>query len=190
MIKTLFVLILLTIVTGCKRHDKALHQAKTYADIQKSGDTLFSIRNGENEYGSTCAYRNKKGDIIIQAGKYSQCFTDTFRTYAIVSDLKLTNSEMVAINRNEEIVFDVYLFDNGPDYPSEGLFRVKRNGKIGFANLDGEIVIEPVYACAFPFEDHKAKVSMECELIKADEEHTAMESTSWFYIDHEGKRIP
>ena len=55
----------------------------------------------------------------------------------------LHQGKVVAIDRNERILFEAYLFDNGPDYTSEGLFRIIHDGKIGFANENGEVVIAP-----------------------------------------------
>ena len=57
-----------------------------------------------------------RGEIIIPLGKYAICFTDTFRTYAIV--LK-SHKGFVAIDRQENILYEVFPFDNGPDYTSE-----------------------------------------------------------------------
>ena len=66
-------------------------------------------------------YKNQNGDIVIPSGKYIRCFTDTFRTYAIVVK---PNSGFVAIDRQEKILYEVFPFDNGPDEPSDGLFRI------------------------------------------------------------------
>ena len=32
-----------------------------------------------------CGYKTLEGDVIIPSGKYSNCYTDTFKTYAIVA---------------------------------------------------------------------------------------------------------
>jgi len=66
-------------------------------------------------------YKNQNGDIVIPSGKYIGCFTDTFRTYAIVVK---PNSGFVAIDWQEKILYEVFPFDNGPDEPSDGLFRI------------------------------------------------------------------
>ena len=54
-------------------------------------DILISFGDEKDE----CGYKNLKGEIIIPLGKYSLCFTDTFRTYAIV----LSDSGFIAINQ-------------------------------------------------------------------------------------------
>lgn len=166
-----------------------MESAKQYLQITEDKDTLFSTKEGRFEYGSSCGYVNKKGDTIIPIGTFNMCFTDTFATFAYVFDKKLFGEGIVAINRNKEIIFDAYLFDNGPDYISDGLFRIKRNGKIGFANELGEVIIEAKYECAYPFENGMAKVSYDCETINDDMDHSTWKSSNWFYIDKNGTKI-
>jgi hypothetical protein len=137
------------------------------------------------EFGSPFAFVNKKGDTIIPIGKYYATYTDTLKTFAIVSYPKLG---MIGIDRHENILFKAFRFDNGPDYIKEGLFRVIRNGKIGYANELGVVVIPCQFDCAYYFENGRARVSKNCEKIK-DFEHTGWKSDSWYFIDKTGKRI-
>ena len=131
-------------------------------------------------------YKNLYGDIIIPAGKYSFCFTDTFRTYAIVS---LPPKGFVAIDRKENILYNVFPFDNGPDYVEDGFFRIVKDGKIGYADAaTGKVVIQAQFACAWPFEKGKAKVSLTCET-KSTGEHSTWISDKWFYIDKRGRKV-
>lgn len=182
------VLLLIIVLLSCKENKMKSAETKRYSDIIEATDTLYSFSSNENNSEMSCGYKNKKGDTIIPFGKYMQCFTDTFIHFAIVYDKNNTDSKMVAINRKDEIIFDAYYYDNGPDYISDGLFRIKRNGKIGYANEKGEIVIDAVYACANPFEDNKAKVALTCTLTK-EGEYTRQESDAWFYIDRKGNKI-
>ena len=139
------------------------------------------IEDDNGKYG----YVNDEGDTVINPGKYSFCFSDTFLLMGIVYH---DDKGMVAINREEEILFKVFPYDNGPDYPSEGLFRILEGKKIGYANLDGEIIIKPQFICAFPFENGKAKVSLDC-VINQSGEHSNWSGGTWFYIDKEGNII-
>lgn len=136
----------------------------------------------KEEYG----YKNLKGDTIIPLGKYSICFTDTFKTYAIVA---IPKNGFVAIDRQENILYNVFAFDNGPDYVSDGLFRILIDGKIGYADsVTGNCIIKPQFECAGPFENGKAKVSLDCKKL-SDGEHETWVSERWFYIDKTGKAI-
>ncbi|MEO7213789.1 WG repeat-containing protein [Mucilaginibacter sp.] len=147
-----------------------------------NNDYLFRANDSVTDsYG----YLNAKGDTIIPFGKYLMCFTDTFKTFALVTEPKLG---FVGIDRHEKILFKVFPFDNGPDYVSEGYFRIIDNNKIGYADTTGRVAIQPQYACAFPFENDTAKVSNNCKVI-ADGEHSSWQSDSWYYIDKTGKRV-
>ncbi len=146
-------------------------------------DILISfVDTVKDEYG----YKNLNGDTIIPLGKYSICFTDTFKTYAIVA---IPHKGFVAIDRQENILYNVFPFDNVPDYVSDGLFRILIDGKIGYADsATGKIIIKPQFECAWQFENGIAKVSMDCKT-QSDGEHSTWLSEKWFYIDKTGKTV-
>jgi hypothetical protein len=152
----------------------------------RKDDYLLKIYEGPyDEVGAPSGYVDQRGDTVIPIGKYYYCYTDTFRNYAIV--LRQEGGCM-AIDRNGKELYEVYWYDNGPDYISDGLFRIKKNGKIGYADEEGAIVIRPQFECADPFEDGKARVTLDCELV-AGGEHTIAKSDTWFYIDKTGDRV-
>lgn len=159
-----------------------------YAQLIPSKDTLHIECEEEFTAGSSCAYTDKSGKVIITAGTFDHCYSSTFHQFAYVYSKEKYGNKLVAINRKLQVIFDAYMYDNGPDYPSEGLFRIMKNGKIGYANLDGEQVIDAQYSCAFPFENGKAKVALECKSIP-DGEYTSVESDKWFFIDKSGHKI-
>jgi hypothetical protein len=153
---------------------------------KKKGDYLVKVYEGEfDEVGVPSGYRNLKGDTVIPVGKYYYCYTDTLREFAIVTEKK---GKTIGIDRNENKLFEVFWFDNGPDPFVEGLFRIIKDGKIGYANPKGEIVIAPQYTCAFPFENGKAKVAYQCETIP-EGEYSRWESQTWHYIDKKGNTL-
>lgn len=93
----------------------------------------------------------------------------------------------VIVDNQKTALYDVFIYDNGPDYPAEGLIRVVKNGKIGYADAKTYVlVIEPQFDCAFPFENGKAKVSNQCKTVK-DGEYSVWESDAWQYVDKRGK---
>jgi hypothetical protein len=97
------------------------------------------------------------------------------------------NGKWVIKNSKKKTLYEVFLYDNGPDYPAEGLIRVVKNGKIGYANAKTyKIVITPQFDCAFPFENGKAKVSNNCKKLK-DGEHNIWTSETWQSVDKKGK---
>lgn len=103
------------------------------------------------------------------------------------SEGKLTMLEIdhkwVLVDEQKKVQYEVFFYDNGPDYPSEGLYRVVKNGKIGYADAaTNAIVIAPQYDCAYPFENGKAKVSTHCTTTQ-DGEYSSWESDAWEYIE-------
>ena len=149
---------------------------------QTSKKYLYRIEDtATGEYG----YVNAKGDTIIAIGKYDMCFTEKFYNFAIVI---ARGKGLVGIDRNENVLFSVFIVDNGPDYPSNGLFRIIQNGKIGYANLKGQIVIAPQFDCAYPFKNGKAQVGKGCQT-KADGEHHYWTGGQWYTINKKGNAV-
>jgi len=145
--------------------------------VTENRDYLVSF---EDTITHTFGFKNQQEEVIIPSGKYAFCFTDTLRTYAVVSAPK---EGFVAIDPQGHILYQVFPFDNGPDPASDGLFRIIDNHKIGYADvLTGKVVIKPQFSCAFPFENGIAKVSDNCEH-KPDGEYTSWVSDQWYYID-------
>lgn len=176
--KILFILLCIITLNSCSSQPKN--------KSTPTNDILHKVTEGEDDgWSSPCGYANSKGEIIIPIGKYKYCFSDSLKNFAIIMD---QDNICKAIDRNMKVLYEVKWYDNGPDFVSDGLFRIIVDGKTGYANEEGEIVIPPLYACTNPFEDGKAQVTLTCELIK-DGEYTRMESKEWFYIDKKGKKV-
>ena len=145
----------------------------------KSSGRLFRIENTDGD----CGYVNSVRDTIIPIGKYMMCEDSIIKTIGFVYG---TGGIMCIDNTGKEL-FEVFNYDNGPDPASNGLLRIVKDGKIGYANLKGKVVIEPQFKCAWPFEKGKAKVSYNCNFVK-DGEITLWKEGDWFFIDKKGKR--
>jgi len=150
----------------------------------KNNDYLVSFNDTvKDQWG----YKNQNGEIVIPLGKYASCFTDTFKTYAIV--VKPNSALFLAIDRQENVLYGVFPFDNGPDESSDGLFRILENKKIGYADsTSGKVVIKPQFDCAWPFENGVAEVSTDCK-VQSEGEHSSWISDHWYYIDKTGKIV-
>jgi WG repeat protein len=190
MTKTLLHIILVFTFFSCSKRFKPAVYENQYFKITELNpkDTLFRISKSEfYEMGDDFAFVNQKGDTIISSKNFYYSFKDTITTFGIV--LEKETYDLIGINRKGERLFEVYKYDNGPDYISDGLFRIKKNGKIGFANKNGEITIKPQFECASNFENGIATVTYDCYLYYDLDEHLRSESESWFKIDKSGKRI-
>ncbi|MEI7491590.1 MAG: WG repeat-containing protein [Bacteroidota bacterium] len=155
----------------------------TYGQTIKSNGYLVSFSDTINDgFG----YKNQKGEVVISPGKYPMVFTDTFRIYAIVVNPEIG---LVAINRQEQVLYKVFPYDNGPDVISDGLFRIMEKGKIGYADsATGEVMIKPQFDCAMPFDKGVAMVGIRCKTI-SEGEHFVWTSDNWFTIDRMGYKV-
>lgn len=189
-IKRIVSLLPVFVILACFNEESSTQAENDYFEIEdfSPADTLTKQTSYSTELGETFGFVNQKGDTIIPFGRFTHSFSDTIVTFGIVIEKNAEKQDLIGINQKGQRLYEIHWFDNGPDYPEEGLFRIKRNGKTGFADLTGKIIIAPQYDCAYPFSAGRAKVSYDCELEK-DPDHTEMKSDSWFYIDRDGKRV-
>jgi KWG Leptospira. len=153
-------------------------------------ERLKAVTNEEYlQYGVKIAFVNKNNDTIIPFGKYAYYGTDTLEFYANVIEHPndSTYGRQIAIDRNQNILFDIVMFDNGPEPFNENLTRVLRNRKMGYANKFGKIIIPCKYDYAKWFENGKAEVTYNAKEYFDLDSHKQVESDEWFLIDKKGK---
>ncbi|MEQ9466446.1 MAG: WG repeat-containing protein [Ekhidna sp.] len=184
------------VLVSCRNYIEREQTNYEYHDIQISDtvelEPLIAVTNEEYlQYGSNVAFVNIQGDTIIPFGNFAYFGTDTLNFFAnvLLHPNDSTYGRWVGIDRNENILFDLVNFDNGPDYFKDGLTRVQRNGKMGYANERGEVVIPCQYAFARWFENGIAEVTFEAKQYRDLDEHMRVESDSWFEIDKQGNPI-
>ena len=76
----------------------------------KEDDRLFAIEKDEL-YG----YSNAKGDTVIDC-VFPLVYTDTITRIGFVSD---SIGHIKCFNHKGKYLFDIFKYDNGPDYPSK-----------------------------------------------------------------------
>lgn len=136
---------------------------------------------------SLAGFVDVNGKTIIPAGKYADIFTDVFDKIAFVA-IK-GKQGVYAIDRNEQILFQVYNGEVFPDKIINGLFRIIENDKTGFANMDGQIVIKPQYKFVYPFQKNGYAIFCEDGVwTKLDNEHLVLKG-KWGVIDRKGAVI-
>lgn len=152
-------------------------------------DTLYKFYDPDStKWFGASGYVNKEGEVVIPLGKYQFCHTDKFHKIAFVSFYDTTG--IYAINRAEKILFEVFNCDSGPDYVCEGLFRIKKDGKIGFANLNGDIVIPPRFEQVWPFKEDRARYCKGGHTEKyLRGEIDLIVGAKWGFIDKNGKEV-
>lgn len=136
------------------------------------------------------AYVNQDGRTIVPYNRYLLCYTDTIHTIGFV--LK-PNVSCVAINNKGKELFNVFMVDNGNDYPKDGLFRIldKSGTKMGVANMKGQVIVKPKYDAIFPYHEGLAAVSVGCKTVRPedDPEHEYVVGGKWGFIDKQGHEI-
>lgn len=132
--KTLIFLLLLTI--SC-----------LFLSGQEKDNFLIAYEDStKGEYG-LYGYQSIGGKIVIEA-QYPHIYTDTLHTTAMVVS---KDYGIIAIDRDGNFLLKPFIFDNGPDYLSEGLFRFVENEKMGFADVNCNVVIPAIFDFAEPF---------------------------------------
>jgi hypothetical protein len=90
------------------------------------------------------------------------------------------------VNRTGLVVITgVYGFDNWADEFHDGLVRIRRGQKFGFANRKGVVVIPPNYDGAFSFKGGLAVVCRHCRC-KQTGEHCLLTGGDWSRINKSG----
>ena len=133
---------------------------------------------------ATLGYVDSSGKVVIPAGKYPYIFTAEFDKIAFV--LLKDRKGVYAIDRNEKILFQVCSYEIGPDIVSNGLFRIIENGKIGFANMNGEIVIKPRFQFVYPFQENGFAIFCENGTWSMLDKYIPVLKGKWGVINRQG----
>ncbi len=148
--------------------------------------SVLFVQNGFSQFpvavekDGMWGYQTAEGKIVIDA-KY--ILANEFSKYGIAS--VIDDEGWAYINTKGEILVRPFIFDNGPDYFSEGVARYQENGKFGFFDKKGNIVIPAKYDFALPFSEGMAVVSKGC-VKQADGEHFSYIGGKWGYINKQG----
>lgn len=154
-----------------------------FYQLNAQRESLKLINSSNEMTPFSTGYKNADGDTVIPIGKYRYCYTEIFDTVAFVSIMNKTG--YYAIDRHENVLFEVCSYDNGPDPIKNGLYRVIINDKIGYANMQGEVVIEPKFDFALPFQNGYAVVALGGKK-KVAVEYESWEGGNWGFIDTNG----
>ncbi|WP_160137575.1 WG repeat-containing protein [Chryseobacterium sp. c4a] len=151
---------------------------------------------------SLIGVKNQAGKIIIPA---------EFRDYTGIKDGELVKEGMgnetilfFGGKRNEEseknsfgsvydkkgkFLYSPFFFDNGADYFSEGVRRLVKNGKVGFADRNGTIVIQPKHDFVSSFNYGHAVFCDGCDWEKTEDEHKSIVGGIWGVMNRKGETV-
>ncbi|MBM9545385.1 WG repeat-containing protein [Leptospira sp. 201903074] len=128
-------------------------------------------------------YKNKSGKITIKP-QYQQAMDFTKEGISFV----VSNNKWVCIDTKNQLLLQVYIYDNGPDYYSEKLARFVENKKFGFFDSHCKKQIPANYDFVYPFENGHSIVCNGCES-KLNGEHSTIVGGKYGLINKKGKII-
>ena len=128
-------------------------------------------------------YRDNAGKVVI-APRYETALEFSPEGIAAVVDEK----SWAYIDTAGRIVVRPLVVDNGPDYFREGVARFRRDGKVGFFDRRGKVLIQPGFTYAAPFFEGRAAVCEGCTEIE-EAEHRSARGGKWGFIDRSGKPV-
>ena len=146
---------------------------------------------------------DEKGKVFkeLDTATYIICFNEEQLGHFAVFARRDTKG-WTAIDKNENILFEVYnnsLGEPSPDWLVDRKIRiVDKEGKIGFANDRGKIIIKPQFEIVSTFHNGKAIIGELCEQIPWDKhpedhsagcQHYSIKCNKHGYIDEFGKII-
>jgi hypothetical protein len=144
---------------------------------------LFDFERGEVP---DCIRQAADGKLFVSQEVLKLLQFDSFGLAPVLS----AKEGWMYVNRKGRVVIrGVPVMDNGADWFHNGLVRIVRNGKYGFANRRGQLVISPVYDGALNFEKGLATVCQGCKSkcsAPNDCEYHIFAGGHWFQIDTKG----
>ena len=150
---------------------------------------LFGLLQAPNErpvpfeQGEYWGYKDGAGAVVI-APRYHSAGEFSDSGIAAVAD----ENGWAFINSKGAILVRPYVFDNGPDYFSEGLARFVVDGKFGFFDERGRVVIPHRFDFAEPFHAGLAVFCEKCTR-EREGEHAAVKGGKWGYVDRRGRVV-
>ena len=104
------------------------------------------IRSFQDPKTGLYGFKDQNNNIVLHP-RYQGAYEFNIHNVADVND----KGKWFKINPLGERLITSYIFDNGPDYVRSGLSRFEKDGKIGFVNEKGDVVIKAKYDDANPF---------------------------------------
>jgi len=181
-IASITIALLLIAVANAAKHDAYAQSPKpqTTRGVGPTGTPcLFDFERGEVP---NCLRESATGDFFIAPELVKDLAFDSHGLAAVRSP----KEGWMYVSRSGKVVIKgVPVMDNGADSFHDGLVRIVRNGKYGFANRAGHIVIPAIYDGAMNFENGSATVCKGCQMSREGEYHF-FSGGDWFRINIKG----
>ena len=178
-ITTALILVFAGIAAGQEAFAQTSKQQTSAVVIPTGGPCLFDFERGEVP---NCVRESATGHLFIAPELLKDLEFDSHGLAAVLSP----REGWMYVNRSGKVVIrGVPAMDNGADSFHDGLVRIVRNGKYGFANRGGQVVIPAIYDGAMNFENGRTAVCKGCETSREGEHHF-LSGGVWFRINTKG----
>jgi hypothetical protein len=144
-----------------------------------AGQTKLVSFEEDDKWG----YKNASGQVVI---KPQFVMANDFLPEGIGA--VLDKQGWAYINKKGKIIIRPFVFDNGPDYFREGLARYELNGKMGFFDKRGRVVIRPQFEFAYWFQEGLSAICMGCKTARVGE-YGVVGGGKWGYINKKGRMV-
>jgi hypothetical protein len=189
--------LLLVVAASATGQNTAGQSPKQPTRPENANPTREPAADKSGATGMPCIFDPERGEVpnCIRQGKTGELFVAPQHLKELSFDahgLASVNSRKAGwmyVNRTGKIVISgVPVMDNGADWFHDGLVRIVRNGKYGFANRRGQVVIPAIYDGAMNFEKGRATVCKGCESKCVDSgcEYHSFTGGEWLQIDAKG----
>lgn len=137
-----------------------------------------------------CVIQSRNGTLFIPKRYWMH---PSFNQYGLAAFTILSFGRVYINHTGQIVIRDVAFMDNAPDEFHHGLVRIERDGKWGYANPTGRIVVPVEYSCALNFkDDHQDYGPLLCVGCHTEQqgEYQACLGGKWFKADSSGKLTP
>jgi hypothetical protein len=191
------IVVLLGVSAGALGQSPAAQSPKQPARSGGAAPINQSGRDKTSVAGTPCVFDFERGEVpdCIGASPKGELFVEprylkelSFDSQGLAAVLSNKEGWMYINRRGRVVISGVPVMDNGADWFHDGLVRIVRNDKYGFANRKGQVVIPPIYDGALNFEKGRATVCKGCKSACAepDCEYHSFKGGQWFQINTKG----
>jgi hypothetical protein len=152
------------------------------------GDDVREVIENENTQLEESQY-----NVTINGVEYYRVIPFSEKSENIVyattkKDDSLKSFTYILNTESNNIVGEIYVFDNGGDYFNNGVARFRKKDKVGLINKLGKVVLKPTYDEVWPINNGYARVGNNCEKFVNDE-HTTTTCKKYGLIDSLGNEL-
>lgn len=155
--------------------------ARTEMDTPPGLVGLHVIVDARGTYG----YADETGAVLI-APRFS--FAYEFSKEGVASAIDAVTHRPLFLDRSGNEIAEAYSFDNGPDYFQQGRARIVKDGKVGFIDAHGNVIVRPTWDGATAFCRGIAAVCNGCRRGRGDEADV-LEGGVWGVVDTSGRLV-